>query len=522
MKKIIIPLILLLTLSCSNEEGEVQPLITEQLSLFLDESIEVGTNRITISAEIKDYANFSVDEVGFCWSLYTNPTINNDTIKSRLIDGKFDRTITTLTEKTSYYLKAYALSNNEYHYSSEIEFSTRSIDILSEHTYKYNSNYEERAISATKTKDGGFVIVGYVNPLFGFTDADLLILKYSANCDLVWNRVLSNTQTNQFANQIIEDTDGNLLVTSNLSYTSGLIYGTYATLTKFDSMGNQIWEKTIDESGVYDGESWSGISLIQTLDGNYAMAGNWIPNYNSSQYPDSNFSLVKYSNSGDLLFKKNYGKPESIEHAWALLENSNGDLMLVGTNPGQNNDSNLKYIKLTSDGTHIWEKEYGGSKSDYSRSAILTNDGNIVIAGYSNSFDDNSRAWLLKINWDGDILWENSIGREDAKIYLNGSSAIIEDVNSNLLIAAESSPLIIGNDFYAYSDMYSIKVNKEGKLIWDKTFNSTETFKSFDSATSIVELSNSEIILVGDKEAEENPRFDGTTSDIWIIKTKEN
>lgn len=523
MKKIILPLVLLLMLSCSNNEDEFQTEISNELKILLDEPIHIGTTHITLKGEIKDYKNFSINEVGFCWSTNTNPTIINDTIKATLINGKFGLTINNLSENTTYYLKAYALNNNKFDYSTELEFSTRTIDVINEHTYRFNSNYEERAISTTKTKDGGLVVAGHIAPFYGFTDADLLLLKYDADLNLMWTKILSDKQTNQFANHIIEDNEGNLVVTSTLSYTDPQKYGTYATLTKFDLMGNTIWEKTIQETGVYDGESWSGISLIQTLDGNYTIAGNWNPNHNSSEYPDSNFSLIKYSSSGDLLFKKYYSNPRSIEHAWTLLENINGDLMIIGTKPGQNNDSNMKCLKVSPEGLPIWEKEYGGLKGDFPRSAILTKDGHVVIAGSSNSFDDNQRVWLTKINWEGNILWENSIGKKDAKKYLWGSSAIVEDKDSNLLIAAESSQLVPNTpNFYAYSDMYMIKTSPEGNLIWDKILNSTETIESFDNAKSVIALTNGEIILIGDKEDEENPRFDSRTSDIWIVKIKEN
>lgn len=523
MKKIILSLVLLLILSCSNNEEEFQSEINNELKILFYEPIQIGTTHIVLKGELEDYENFSVNEVGFCWSTNANPTIINDTIKATLTNAKFGLTINKLSENTTYYIKAYAQIDNDFDYSPELEFSTRSIDIINEQSYRFNSYYTENAISASKTKDGGFVVAGHIVPFYGSTDADLLLLKYDADLNLIWTKILSDEQTNQFANDIIEDSKGNLVVTSTLSYTDGQTYGSYATLTKFDFMGNTIWERIIQETGVYDGESWNGISLIQTSDGNYTIAGNWNPNHSSSESPDSNFSLIKYSSSGDLLFKKYYSNPGSIEHAWTLLENINGEIILIGTTPGQNNDSNMKCLKVSPDGLPIWEKEYGGLKGDFPRSAILTRDGHIVIAGSSNSFDNNQRVWLTKINWEGDVLWENSIGKKDAKKYLWGSSAIVEDKDSNLLIAAESSPLVPNTqDFYAYSDMYTIKTSPEGNLIWDKILNSTETIKSFDNGKSIIALTNGEIIIIGDKEDEEHPRFDSGTSDIWVVKIIEN
>ena len=173
--------------------------------------------------------------------------------------------------------------------------------------------------------------------------------------------------------------------------------------------------------------------------------------------------------------------------------------------------SDMKIIKLTSDGTYILDKDYIRPGSDLPKSAISASDGNIVIAGFSNSFSNKNRAWLTKINWDGDLIWENTIGRKNEHIYLYGPNTIFEDTNKNLLLAAESS-----------GDMYAIKTNNEGKLIWDKTLNSDETIGSFDGARSIIELSNGEIILIGRKEDEENTSLSGASSDIWIVKLKEN
>ena len=74
------------------------------------------------------------------------------------------------------------------------------------------------------------------------------------------------------------------------------------------------------------------------------------------------------------------GNP-AIYHA---LEHSSGDFVLVGeTNPGLTS-SNFLISRISSSGSVIWTRAYGGNTSDVAYSCVEIQDGNIIVAGSSN------------------------------------------------------------------------------------------------------------------------------------------
>lgn len=517
MKQLILLLLVIIVVSCDNSKEDIENETNRELGLSLNPITVIGVSQVYVSAKINGDSNYSIGKVGFCWSKTANPTISNDTINSKLAIGDFSSIINTLDEKSKYYIKAFAIQNGNTYYSTEIEVKTKSVNVINDITYRFDSEYSEEGISAIGTMDGGLIIAGNISYFYDHLGGDIMLLKYNSNCELLWKKILADPNTNQFVHQIIQDSNGNYLLVSSLFRNKVF----EPTVSKFNQSGNLLWEINVDERENDENGTYSAVSITETVEGDYALAGNWNPDRNGPLYPDSNFSFIKISRNGELLIKKNYGLPNHIEHAWTLLENSNKNIILIGTSPGQNNDSNMKLINLDPNGVILWENEYGGYKDDFPKSAISASDGNILIAGYSNSYSNNYKIWLVKMNWDGNYIWESPIGTERAEIYVKGPSAMVEDKNNNLLIAATSS-------FGVYGDMYAVKASSEGKLVWDKNLNSTENkpssiekLKSFDGAYSIIELSNGEIILVGRKEDEENPRFDGTTSDIWLVKIRE-
>ena len=113
-------------------------------------------------------------------------------------------------------------------------------------------------------------------------------------------------------------------------------------------------------------------------------------------------------------------------------------------------------IKVDSDGTKQWEKAYGGDDSDYLDSVLPTPDGNFLISGFSysgvsgnkaspNRGTNNEDGWVIKIDPDGNKLWEETYGGDDwddfyvAKVLKDGSYLIggssISPVSGNKTVA---------------------------------------------------------------------------------------
>lgn len=76
-------------------------------------------------------------------------------------------------------------------------------------------------------------------------------------------------------------------------------------------------------------------------------------------------------------------------------------------------------VKISSSGTKIWDKRFGGSSDDWVEASVVNTDGSIVLAGRSvsgvsgdktQSSQGGSDFWVVKINSSGTKLWDKRYG----------------------------------------------------------------------------------------------------------------
>lgn len=103
-----------------------------------------------------------------------------------------------------------------------------------------------------------------------------------------------------------------------------------------------------------------------------------------------------------------------------------------------------------------WEKTYGGSEDDWASSIIQTSDGCYIIAGetYSKGIG-KSDAWILKLDNQGNLLWEKTYGGS------NGDEAwiIIQTIDGGYALAGATSSKGAGEE-----DLWLIKLDENGNL----------------------------------------------------------
>ena len=122
-----------------------------------------------------------------------------------------------------------------------------------------------------------------------------------------------------------------------------------------------------------------------------------------------------------------------------------GDARSNDLDISQNNGAaDLWVIKITPEGTLLWEKTLGGSNFDVGRSISKTRDNGFLISGSSRSIDGNlttnkgqNDALILKINSSGDMEWQKTIGGSEVDFFYgaveltDGSVVAVGDTNSS-------------------------------------------------------------------------------------------
>jgi hypothetical protein len=101
-----------------------------------------------------------------------------------------------------------------------------------------------------------------------------------------------------------------------------------------------------------------------------------------------------------------------------LTRTINGEIVIVGTVVRQS-DTDLLVVLLTPEGKIKWARACGGSGVDSGKSVYAMSDGSIIVGGQSGSKRNPSMGWLLKLDNDGYVVWEKSVGSESVEgIYL--------------------------------------------------------------------------------------------------------
>jgi regulation of enolase protein 1 (concanavalin A-like superfamily) len=234
-----------------------------------------------------------------------------------------------------------------------------------------------------------------------------------------------------------------------------------------------IWEK------IYNKNRGTVYSVTETNDGCFVIGGEI--NYQDGHGRD--VYLAKVDKNGKKLWEKRFGG-DYDDRCYALSKTKDGGFILAGTKTSYTmeaytgsvpSEPDVYLIRTDENGNKIWEKTFGGEEKDKANAIIQTKDSNFIIAGVTKSFGAGEEdIYLIKINRNGKKIWSKTFGgkKEDK------ANAILETEDGGLIIAGLTRTFSKGE-----GDVFLIKTDKNGKKIWQKTFGGEDG----DEAYSIIE-----------------------------------
>lgn len=157
-------------------------------------------------------------------------------------------------------------------------------------------------------------------------------------------------------------------------------------------------------------------------------------------------------------------------------------------NKKQNNNGDLDFWiwKMDENGELDWQKNFGGSGSDFLQGLALTSDAGYILGGTSNSnksYDksENSKGgedyWIIKLSATGGQEWQKTIGgngqdklqcilqTRDGGYMLGGSSS---SEPSNKIEQSKYGGKTTEN--YGNLDYWIVKLDKKGAIEWQETY----------------------------------------------------
>ncbi|MFA5195485.1 MAG: hypothetical protein WC401_06785, partial [Bacteroidales bacterium] len=236
----------------------------------------------------------------------------------------------------------------------------------------YGGAQKESGGSVLQTDDGGYIIAGYTES-YG-SGGDIYLLKTDQNGNMQWIKTFGGVGLEQ-ASSIIKTNDSGYIIagaTSSFGYGGSDVY-----CIKVDMNFDTLWTKTY--GGSFDDE---GYDIIQTSDSGYLITG-YSMSFTSGF---SSIYVIKTDKYGDTLWTKTYNKKNANMGSSVIKDISNGYL-IVGTtsNYGISNTKDCFIIRIDNAGDTLWTKTIGGSFDDYSVSTVITNNGDFIVCGTTNS-----------------------------------------------------------------------------------------------------------------------------------------
>ena len=310
-------------------------------------------------------------------------------------------------------------------------------------------------------EDGGFLQIGETG--FIPNSAKLLVVKVDATGELEWKKEFGSRGHN-LGNSAIEVADGYVVVGA---------LDEDSTLFKLNkSTGATVWSQTHNYGGT------DAIEHLVATETGYAAVG-----YTDAEDDENTFFT---EGKGHLMLLGPTGERVSdrslnahMAHAYRLAAHD-GHLFVSGLTEGA---EDYALAKLTATGDAVWTKTYGGNDADHNFAFDMAEDGSMFLSGHTLSGTENWDTYTLKLNADGEVLWEATHGNP------RGFNAkYIHDEVWGLRTTQDGGAVVVagtGDEYWSYSTcdgdecsdawrVYVLKFDATGTLEWEATYGPAE------------------------------------------------
>jgi hypothetical protein len=244
---------------------------------------------------------------------------------------------------------------------------------------------DDYAFAMIQTRDEGYAVCTIGSS--GIFNYDMYIVKLNGAGMLQWSKNIGGTGS-EHASCIIQTRDGGFAISGETTSFGAGDWDMF--IVKIDSAGTVQWSKTF---GGADADF--ACSIVQTVDGGYAMAGLIYSNVSAFD-----MYIVKLDSNGTLLWSETVGGTGNDE-ALSMVTALDGGFAITGfTTSFGAGLADMYIVKLNAAGTLQWSRSVGGTGEDIAYSIIQTNDGGYAVAGYTGSFGADEM-FIVKLDANG-------------------------------------------------------------------------------------------------------------------------
>lgn len=398
----------------------------------------------------------------------------------------------------------------------------------------FGGSQNEEAQAVVVTQDGGYLVLANTQSSDGditgktTEDYDLWLLKFDANHELLWQKIIGHAN-NDKGNSIIPTPDGGWLIAgSTQDAQPDQNNTTQVWLVKIDSQAQLLWEKTYGYAGVdvaYD--------ILATTDGGFLVSGiidvtasNGAGNTKSKaqKHAGGDYWVLKVDAAGNLQWSRYFGGSytDTAQDALAL---SDGSFLILGTSDSEDVDISknkgtydLWLLRISADGTMLWEKSFGGTQIDEGVKMQLISSSEVMLVGTTRSTDldaaqnkGGADVWVLTLDIEGAVLREKTYGGSS----FDTATSLNKTTNGHYLITGNSRSADYDlTQNQGYSDAWVFTIDRQGALQWQVSVGGPQ----LDTANDAALLDDGTLVVVGTSNSSfSEAQYNNGFSDVLIF-----
>ncbi len=363
----------------------------------------------------------------------------------------------------------------------------------------YGSSKIDYGNCVRQTSDRGYIICGaYGRNAYSPWAGYIYLLKTDVFGNEEWHQTHGITNNENVGKSVLQTSDGGYVVAGYTGYT----YHIDGYLEKTDSNGNVLWSHSYGAFNAYD----SFTCVQEALDGGYIMCG-WTGSYGAG---GGDMWLVKVDENGNEQWNKTFGGTQ-LDGANCIAWTRDAGYLICGTTQSYGVNGDAWVVKTDYNGNELWNQTYGGSGSDEAYDIQEISIGDAVIAigivGTTSSYGaGNGDVWFIVADAD--------YGYEESSTTYGGSQY---DVGYSFQQTSDRGFFITGqytNPATQNPDLYVIKLTNGGYLDWQQIIDNNG---KEDVGNYGIETSDGGYIVTGNTGV-----YQQETTDVWLIKFQGN
>lgn len=394
--------------------------------------------------------------------------------------------------------------------------------VLTSHTF-FDNFGDDQPARMIKTGDGNLLIGGHTvtNDSLETGCGNIWIMKVDTFGSLLWEREINMSGCEQLRD--LMETEDNGIIFSGI--TTSLIpnpergdaqYWSNLMIGKIDSIGKIEWLQSYGGS-----DQDQGYQLCQGPNQEYLVCG--FTHSTNGDIPRNrglaDVWALSIDNQGGVKKSLTFG---GTGNDWALSSTrcANGDVLLAGYTDSQDIFRNRVspfgnglIIRVTPAGVARWIKPYACPQGgEFSVIKELENE-RIMVAGYCRSKDRSQRFWWMLLSPEGLVIHETQVeGPESGYV----TSAI--PCRNGFLLGGYSTGQQSENNSYRKGgeDFWLVKLDDRGNVLWKDTYGGPSDERCID----VLEYSPGVYYAIGQKK-NQFTRENNQNLDYWLIKVEE-